>query len=272
MESSFSSQQLPAPTNISQYEAFRTQVRWLLRGGSSDASVPRTPPLEEHPAYRTKRSSRLSFRFFGNRNEAPAVEANPILGVSESLPASADPAMHPTVTLEASDLSSPPTRLQNSRGRDFHRRQLCLNPPATVPHIRKSRTRNPREQRRYAAAWVRRPVRKYGLFSSRGISFHAALKDRAIRRSLIRCCVAGLLLIIVLAICTNHRRFPRLVVANHCFYLTVHRSGVRSIYQLARRSRISYSTDSFDHANNHCFLPLSCVHLHVGDAQIEVLP
>jgi hypothetical protein len=191
MESPHSSQQAPASTNAFQFEAFRTQIRWLL----ANVTVPQTPLLEEHPAYRTKKSPRLSFRLFGNRNSTSAVQTNVLPTHTDPRLASADPATtHFASPPEASHGLPPRSQSQNSSNRNFQPRLPRLNRAATALNARRSRGR-----RQYA--WVRRSRRKRGLFGLRGPAFRSALKSQAVKRSVFRCVGTGFLLVIVLSVC-----------------------------------------------------------------------
>lgn len=145
----------------------RTQITSLFTGKGRSQVLDGPPPIEEHPALRNKRR-RSGFRLRGSRDEGPALPGSVATVQHRPSPSSAQ---GDTVCVPISPENSSRERPSSSR-----------------------RTQD-------AGAWVRRPRRKHACLG--GTSYRTALKDRVVRKNLVSCIISGLLLLIVVAICTS---------------------------------------------------------------------
>jgi hypothetical protein len=167
-----------------------SHLRPIFNNSGSTLRVPEEPSPDEHPAFR-KKSPFLNFRIFGGRNESTASEVNTAsTNTNSQSPGSLGASNNGTSG------SSQTRNLRSHPSRHWHSPINYEAPPCRV--------RRPREQRHAdAAALVRRSRRRRGCLGSYRAYLSTALKNREVRKNLIRCGVAGFLLLAIMATCTD---------------------------------------------------------------------
>jgi hypothetical protein len=136
------------------------------------------------------------------------------------------------------------------------------NDNETAPSASSSSSRPPR-RRRYIDGWVRYPKNSSSTSNPSSTStstiappgkikdaYRIALKDRLVRKHLVICAVSGLLLLMLISLCTFPLSFSTLISG-----LTANRPRLRHKLHNPRRTNIPYILHPAHHDLRHGFLP-----------------
>ncbi|KAL2009322.1 hypothetical protein VTN00DRAFT_7516 [Thermoascus crustaceus] len=180
MELPISSQQASSsPSSRTRLGGLGSRLKTLLGGSPSwHAQISDgPPPMDEHPALR-KSGPRRGFSIFRKRgDEARRNRANAVIP--------------PPSGQSPSDTTGRPPTPPSPQTRVMENLRATFGDSIVSSHS----ARRSRHRRQHRDAWVRRPRRKYELRD-----FGSLWKNRHIRRRLVSCGIAGLVLSIVLAV------------------------------------------------------------------------
>jgi hypothetical protein len=156
---------------------FRTRITPLFASSSRPVSqaLNGPPSLEEHPAFKSKKR-RLGLRFLGSRGDALVLPENSDANSGPSPFPAREDIVPGAASSEIISRPLPSFRRTNSR----------------------FTTERHRDRNQYVGVWVRRPRGKRS-----HLPYRTIFKDRIVRKNLVTCIILGLLLLVVVAICTS---------------------------------------------------------------------